>query len=75
VVLNDRIRGRANFGLSVANQNGTPQGTEFIMNDLQEFTSAQADLFVDAGGTNTIGVGGQRTVEDHGAGTIIVPAR
>ena len=75
VVLNNRIRGRANFALSVANQNGTPQGTEFIMNDLQEFTSAQADLFVDAGGSNTVAVGGQGTVEDHGAGTVVVPVR
>jgi hypothetical protein len=27
------------------------------MNDLTGFTSAQADVFVDAGGTNTIAVG------------------
>jgi hypothetical protein len=73
MVLNNRIRGRANFALSVSAQNGTPQGATFIMNDLQGFTSAQADLFVDAGGTNTIVVGGQRTVEDHGAGTVILP--
>ena len=57
MVLNNRIRGRANFALSVAAQNGVPQNTTFIMNDLQGFTSAQADLFVDAGGTNTIAVG------------------
>ena len=82
MVLNNRMRGRANFALSViastpgsADQTGVPQNTSFIMNDLQDFTSAQADLFVDAGGTNTIAVGGQRTVEDHGAGTVIVPAR
>jgi hypothetical protein len=43
------------------------------MNDLTGFTSAQADLFVDAGSTNTIAVGLQKTVEDHGAGTVIVP--
>jgi len=73
IVANNRIRGRANFALSVASQNGTPQGTTFIMNDLQGFTSAQADLFVDAGGSNTVAVGGQGTVEDHGAGTVIVP--
>ena len=74
MVLNNRIRGRANFALSVANQNGTPQGTSFIMNDLQGFTSAQADLFVDAGGTNTVAVG-TSAVEDHGSGTVIVPVR
>jgi hypothetical protein len=79
-VLNNRIRGRANFALSVAastpgsaDQTGVPQNTTFLMNDLQGFMSAQADLFVDAGGTNTIVVGAQNTVEDHGAGTVVVP--
>jgi hypothetical protein len=75
VVLNNRIRGRANFALSVVADNGTPQSTAFIMNDLQGFTSSQADLFVDAGGNQTIAVGGQGTVEDHGVGTVIVPVR
>jgi hypothetical protein len=82
MALNNRIRGRANFALSVAastagsaDQTGTPQSSAFIMNDLQGFTSAQADLFVDAGGTKTIAVGGQGTVEDHGVGTVIVPVR
>jgi hypothetical protein len=75
MVLNNRIRGRANFALSVAAQNGTPQNTVFVMNDLQAFTSAQADLFVDAGGTGTIAVGVQGSVEDHGSGTVVVPVR
>ena len=75
IVVNNRIRGRANFALSVANQNGTPQNTAFIMNDLSGFTSAQADVFVDAGGMNTIAVGAQSRVEDHGSGTLIVPVR
>jgi hypothetical protein len=78
IVVNNRIRGRANFALSVAtdtsNGTGTPQNTTFVMNDLTGFTSAQADLFVDTGGTNTIAVGNQNTVEDHGVGTVIVPA-
>jgi Right handed beta helix region len=80
VVLNNRIRGRANFALSVisstpgsADFTGVPQNTVFIMNDLTDFTSTQADVFVDAGGTNTIVVGSQNTVEDHGVGTVIVP--
>jgi hypothetical protein len=78
MVLNNRIRGRANFALSVAAQGvaaqgGSPQNTTFITNDLRGFTSAQADLFVDAGGTNTIAVGRLNTVEDHGSGTVIVP--
>jgi len=80
LVLNNRIRGRANFALSVAasttgsaDATGVPQNTTFIMNDLQGFTSAEADLFVDVGGANTIAVGGQSVVEDHGTGTVIVP--
>jgi hypothetical protein len=73
IVANNRISGRANFALSVVGQNGTPQSTAFSMNDLSGFSSAQADVFVDAGGTNTIVVGAQGTVEDHGSGTIIVP--
>ncbi len=82
MVLNNRIRGRANFALSVAastpgsaDATGVPQNTTFIRNDLQGFTSAEADLFVDAGGSKTIAVGGQGTVEDHGVGTVIVPVR
>jgi hypothetical protein len=74
IVANNRIRGRAGFALSVANQNGTSQGTSFISNDLSGFTSAQADLFVDSGGANTIVVGAVNTVEDHGISTVIVPA-
>jgi len=82
LVLNNRIRGRANFALSVAasipgssDETGVPQNTTFIMNDLTGFTSAQADVFVDAGGAKTIAVGGQGAVEDHGVGTVIVPVR
>lgn len=78
MVLNNRIRGRANFALSVAAersvaQSGAPQNTTFIMNDLTGFTSAQADLFVDVGAINTIAVGRQNTVVDLGVGTVIVP--
>jgi hypothetical protein len=75
VVANNRIRGRANFALSIANQNGTPQNTALIMNDLSGFSSSQADVFVDAGGMNTIVAGVQSAVEDHGSGTLIAPVR
>jgi hypothetical protein len=82
MVLNNRIRGRANFALSVAastpgsvDATGVPQNTILLMNDLTGFTSAQADVFVDADAINTIAVGVQSTVEDHGAGTVIVPVR
>jgi hypothetical protein len=75
ILANNRIHGNANFALSVVNQGGAPQNTAFIMNELLGFASAQADVFVDAGGTNTIVIGGQSTVEDHGTGTVIVPVR
>jgi hypothetical protein len=81
MVLNNRIRGRANFALSVASSTpgtsdftGVPQSTVFLMNDLTGFTSAQADVFVDAGAAHTIVVGEETTVEDHGANTVVVPA-
>ena len=82
MVLNNRIRGRANFALSVASSTpgsadftGVPQNTVFLMNDLSGFTSAEADVFVDTGATNTITVGAQNTIEDHGTGTLTVPMR
>ena len=72
MVLNNRLRGRANFTLSVAAQNGTPQNTTFIMNDVQGFSPAEAGLFIDSGGTNTVLVGQAGVIEDNGSGTVIV---
>jgi hypothetical protein len=54
--------------IGIRPQIGAPQNTTFIMNDLRGFMSAQANLFVDAGGTNTIAVGRQNKVEDHRLG-------
>ena len=80
IILNNRIRGRANFALSVAasipgsaDATGVPRDTTFVMNDLRGFTSARADLFIDVGATNTAAVGAQSTIEDHGMGTVILP--
>ena len=73
MVLNNRIRGRANFALSVAAQDGTAHSTVFLMNDVQNFSAAEAMLFVDAGGSNTVLVGQAGAVEDHGDGTTVVP--
>jgi hypothetical protein len=73
MVLNNRIRGRANFALSVTAQSGSPQSTTFLMNDIQDFSAAAAGLFVDAGGSNTVSVGQPGAVEDHGSSTVIVP--
>ncbi len=73
-VLNNRIRGHANAALTVLNQNGgIPGNNSFIANDLDGFRSSLADIFVDAGATNTFVIGRQASVEDHGSGTIVVP--
>lgn len=72
MVLNNRVRGRANFALSVIADGGSPQTTTFLMNNTQEFSAAQAMVFVDAGGSNTVLVGQPGVVEDHGAGTAVV---
>jgi len=73
-VLNNRIRGRGNAALTVLNQNGgLPGNSSFLLNDLRGFQSALADLFIDAGATNTFFAGRQASIEDHGMGTVVVP--
>jgi hypothetical protein len=75
VVLNNRIRGRAAVALSVADQ-GTliPSNTPLVLNNLKGFQSSRADVFVDAGVTNTLVVARKgTTIEDHGLGTVVVP--
>ncbi len=74
LVTNNRIRGRATAGLSVINLNGgTPRNTSFVANDLDGFQSSLADVFIDAGAANTVAIGGQVTVADHGSGTVVIP--
>jgi hypothetical protein len=73
MILNNRIRGLANFALSVVSMNGTPKNTIFLMNHIENFSPAQAGLFVDVGGSNTVLVGQPTAVEDHGDGTVVVP--
>jgi hypothetical protein len=73
-VLNNRIRGRGNAALTVLGQNGgVPGNSTFLSNDLRGFQSALADIFIDAGGTNTFIAGRQTSMEDHGSGTVVVP--
>lgn len=75
-VLNNRIGGRANIALSVLDQNGgLPASTSFVSNDLTGFQSSLADIFVDAGATNTFVIGHQGLVVDNGSGTVVVPMR
>ena len=73
VVVNNRIRGRARTALSVAVQAmGIPDGSAFVLNDLGDFKSSLADIFVGAGVTNTLVVAGKATVEDHGVATVVI---
>jgi hypothetical protein len=72
-VLNNRIRGRARAAVSLIDQNaGMPAGNSFVSNDVGSFQSSLADIFIDAGVANTIIIGGQANVEDHGVGTTVV---
>jgi hypothetical protein len=43
------------------------------MNDIQNFSAAEAGLFAGADASNTVFVGQPVTVEDHGVSTVIVP--
>ena len=73
-VLNNRIRGRARAALAVTNQNANiPANNSFVTNDLDGFQSSLADLFIDAGATNTVLIGRKGTVADQGIGTVVVP--
>jgi hypothetical protein len=75
-VLNNRIRGRARAALVVNNNSGgNPGNNSFVANDLDGFQSSLADIFVDAGVTNTSVIGRQGRVEDHGTGTVVIPMR
>ena len=74
VAVNNRIRGRARAALAVVSRGGgVPGTTTFVSNDLNAFQSALTDVYVDAGATNTLLVGRQARVEDHGEGTVVVP--
>jgi hypothetical protein len=74
LVSNNRIRGHATAGLSVLTLNGgIPGNTSFVANDLGGFESSLADVFIDAGASNTVVIGRQVTVADHGTGTVVIP--
>jgi hypothetical protein len=75
-VLNNRMKGRARTALSVADQGtGIPAGNTLTSNDVSGFHSLLADVFIDAGATNTVVVGSQAGVEDHGIGSAVIPMR
>jgi hypothetical protein len=76
LVANNRIRGHTTTGLTVIQFNaGVPGNTSFVANELDGFQSSLADVFIDVGPSNTIVIGHQANVEDHGSGTVVVPMR
>src|SRR5579862_9180031 len=74
-VLNNRMKGRASAALSVLQNVGNPGSNAFISNDVSGFKSSIADVFVDVGATNTVVIGTQAGVEDHGSGTTVISVR
>jgi len=73
-VLNNKIRGQARAALSVLRaNNGSPGNSTFVSNDIDGFQSSVADLFVDTGATNTVLIGRQANLEDHGTHTVVIP--
>ena len=73
-VLNNRIRGRAAAALMLFHRNGaTPGNNTFVSNDLNDFRPSVANVFLDAGATNTVIVGSSTSLEDHGSGTVVIP--
>ena len=74
VVANNRIRGRARAALALDVFNGgIPGNNAFMLNRFDHFAAARADMFVDAGITDTLILGEKGTVEDHGINTIDIP--
>ena len=72
-VMNNRILGRANTAFAMVDQNkGMPISSSFISNDLTDFQSALADIFIDAGVSDTFFLGRQISVQDNGSGTVLV---
>jgi hypothetical protein len=73
VVANNRIRGRAKAAIAVDPQFGTiPDNNTFLQNRLDDFEASSADIFIGEGVTDTLLLGQEGTVEDHGLGTQIV---
>ena len=51
----------------------TPGNNTFVSNDLKDFQPSVANVFLDAGATNTVIVGSSTSLEDHGDGTVVIP--
>jgi hypothetical protein len=75
VVANNRIQGRSRAALSVDPfRGGIPGNNTFILNRLDDFEASTADTFIGEGVTDTLLLGQEGTIEDHGVNTVIVPS-
>jgi hypothetical protein len=73
VVAHNLIRGRARAALAIDPFNGgLPSDNSLIRNRVVDFEATVADVFIGLGVTNTLIVGDQGTIEDHGINTLIV---
>jgi hypothetical protein len=51
----------------------TPRNNRFVSNDVGDFQPPAANVFVEVGSTNTVIVGPQTSLEEHGIGAVVVP--
>jgi hypothetical protein len=73
VSINNRIRGRATAGVSLAAfRGGIPADNALVLNRFDGFQPSLADLLVDDGVMNTLIVG-EGSVVDRGTGTVVFP--
>jgi hypothetical protein len=74
VVANNRIRGRARAALAIDPfRGGIPGNNALVLNHLEDFEASRAGVFVGDGVTDTLLLGQEGTVEDHGVNTVSVP--
>jgi hypothetical protein len=71
-VLSNRIRGRAQAAIAlIAEPLGAPRDSTFRGNTHASFGASLADLYITPGVIDTTVIGGQGTVLDQGAGTVL----
>jgi hypothetical protein len=74
VVARNLIRGRARAALAIDPfKGGNPSDNALILNRVEDFEAAAADVFIGVGVANTLIIGEQGTIEDLGINTQIVP--
>lgn len=73
---NNRNRGRARAAVAVDVQNGGgPGNTAFVLNRIGEFNASIAGVIVGNGVSDTLILGQEGIVNDHGINTVILPFR